>query len=69
MAIVCVRATVTNPFKDISLHEFCSAMRVVELSIFTIWEAFAVQLGHVSHRLQKRVGLVGAAGSEYQTMP
>ena len=62
MTIICPRTIVTNPIKDISLHEVCSAMRVVELSIFTIWEAFAVQLGHVSHRLQKPKGLVDAAG-------
>ena len=62
MAIVCVRATVTNPFKDIFLHEFCNAVRVVELSMLTIREAIAIQLGHVSHRLQKPKGLVCAAG-------
>ena len=45
-----------------SLHEFCNAVRVVELSMLTIREAIAIQLGHVSHRLQKPKGLVGAAG-------
>ena len=64
MTIICPRTTVTNPIKDISLHEVCSAMRVVKLSMFTIWEAIAIQLGHVSHSLQKRVGLVGAAGTK-----